>query len=73
MMIIRITQANSITHTEFRLLEDYVVIPQENFELAVAWAEKGLLDEFTKSFLMLIENQQNYYAALRRLAAHETA
>lgn len=73
MTIIRITQKNSISHTEFTLLPDYKVMPAENFELARQWAAQGLLDDFTASFLMLLENQRNYYAAIRQITERKNA
>lgn len=67
MVIIRISQAKSINHTEFKLMPDYKPVPLINFELAKDWAGKGLLDPFSSSFVMLIENLQNYFKALRDL------
>jgi hypothetical protein len=67
MAIIRITQAKSLTHTEFHLMPDYVPVPRVNFELAKEWAEKGMLTPFDSSFIMLLENQRKNYAAIRRI------
>lgn len=69
MTIIRITQEKSSAHTEFQLLPDYIPMPRINFELAKDWAEKGLLSEFDAAHLMMLENQRNYYAAIRDITA----
>lgn len=66
MIIIRINQENSVVHTDFALLPDYKVMPRTHYELAKQWAEAGLLDKFSASFMALIENQRNYYTAIRR-------
>jgi hypothetical protein len=67
MTIIRITQKDSITHTEFELREDYKPMPEANFDLACQWADSGLLTEFDAGHLMMLENQRNYYAAIRQI------
>jgi len=69
MTIIRITQEKSNAHTEFKLMPDYIPVPRINFELAKDWAEKGLLSEFDAAHLMMLENQRNYYAAIRDITA----
>ena len=69
MTIIRITQEKSSAHTEFRLLPDYIPMPRINFELAREWARAGLLSEFDAAHLMMLENQRNYYAAIRDITA----
>lgn len=73
MTIIRITQEHSNTHTEFELLPDCKPMPAENFELARQWGGQGLLDNFTASFIVLIENQRNYYAAIRNIMERKNA
>lgn len=67
MIIIRIVQAKSIAHTEFKLMSDYRPVPRVNFEVAKDWASKGLLEPFDASVVQLIENMQNYFIALRSL------
>jgi len=69
MTIIRITQEKSNAHTEFKLMPDYIPVPRINFELAREWAAKGLLSEFDAAHLMMLENQRNYYAAIRDITA----
>jgi hypothetical protein len=69
MIIIRITQEKSNAHTEFQLLPDYIPVPRINYELAREWAEKGLLSKFDAAHLMMLENQRNYYAAIRDITA----
>jgi len=65
MTIIRIIQAKSIAHTEFKLMPDYRPVPRINFELAKEWAHKGLLEPFDASFVQLIQNMMNFTEAVR--------
>lgn len=67
MTIIRIIQAKSIAHTEFKLMPDYRPVPRINFELAREWAHKGLLEPFDASFVELIQNMMNFTEAVRRI------
>ena len=69
MTIIRITQARSITHTEFRLGHDYRPVPLENFRLAREWADQGLLAPTDAHHLLLIENMMNWIEAKRKVDA----
>jgi len=69
MTIIRITQEKSNAHTEFKLMPDYIPVPRINFELAKDWAQKGLLSKFDAAHIMMLENQRNYYAAIRDITA----
>lgn len=71
MIIIRITQARSIAHTEFRLAHDYRPVPMENFRIAREWADKGLLAPIDAHHLRLIENMMHWMEAKRAAdAAH---
>ena len=67
MTIIRIIQAKSIAHTEFKLMPDYRPVPRINFELAKEWAHKGLLEPFDASFVQLIQNMMNFSEAVRNI------
>ncbi len=67
MTIIRVIQAKSIAHTEFKLMPDYRPVPRINFELAKEWAHKGLLEPFDASFIELIQNMMNFAQAVRRI------
>lgn len=65
MTIIRITQARSLAHTEFRLVHDYRPVPMEHFRIAREWADKGLLAPIDTHHLRLIENMMHWMEAKR--------
>ncbi|MBA7525254.1 hypothetical protein ES705_17405 [subsurface metagenome] len=51
----RIQQRASPNHTTFNVLRGGECVPEENYELAKRWLDKGLLDLCSERMMKLIE------------------